>query len=119
MSRKMRKTTALIWEISIASWTLVEESHISAFPIYYSLCNWIEEHGITKLKKNIFAEQMTQKQAQKDMNEMKWHKKEYLIFSAKGMRKRHLFCTSSHYNVPYAKQQELNKESEPWNECPL
>ena len=62
---------------------------------------------------------MTQKQAQKDMNEMEWHKKEYLIFSAKGMRKRHLFCTSSHYNVPYAKQQELNNGSEPWNECPL
>ena len=34
------------------------------------------------------------------------------------MRKRHLFCTSSQHNVPYEKQQELNKGSEPWNECP-
>ena len=35
--------------------------------------NWIEEHEITKLKKYIFAlnpEKRTQKQAQKDMNEM-------------------------------------------------
>ena len=34
------------------------------------------------------------------------------------MRKRHLFCTGSHHNVPYEKQQQLNKGSEPWNECP-
>ena len=34
---------------------------------------------------------------------------DYLIFSAMHMRKRHLFCTSSHHNVPYEKQQELNK----------
>ena len=32
------------------------------------------------------------------------------------MRKRHLFCTSGHSNVPYEKQQELNKGSEVWNE---
>ena len=25
------------------------------------------------------------------------------------------FCTSSHHNVPYEKQQELNRGSEPWN----
>ena len=88
--------------------------------MYYSLYNWIGEHEITKLKK-IFAsnpEKRTQKQAQKDMNEMEWHKMEYLIFSAMRMRKRHLFGTSSHHNVPYEKQQEFNKESEPWNECP-
>ena len=35
------------------------------------------------------------------------------------MRKHHLFCTSSHHNVPYEKQQEFNKGSKPWNECPL
>ena len=53
------------------------------------------------------------------MNEMEWHKMDYyLIFSAMRMRKRHLFCTSSHHNVPYEKQQELNEGSEPWNECP-
>ena len=34
---------------------------------------------------------------------------DFLIFSAMRMRKRHLFCTSSHHNVPYEKQQELNK----------
>ena len=51
----------------------------------------------------------TQKQAQKDLNEMEWHKMDYLIFSAMRMRKRHLLCTSSHHNVPYEKQQEFNK----------
>ena len=45
-----------------------------------------------------------QKQAQKDMNEMEWHKMDYLIFSAMSMRKRHLFCTSSQHNVPYEKK---------------
>ena len=41
----------------------------SAFPMYF----WIGEHEITKLKKDIFAsnpEKRTQKQAQKDMNQM-------------------------------------------------
>ena len=40
--------------------------------MYYSLYSWIGEHEITKLKK-LFAsnpEKRTQKQAQKDMNEM-------------------------------------------------
>ena len=55
-----------------------------------------------------------QKQAQKDMNVIEWHKMDYLIFSAMRMRKCHLFCTSSHHNVPY-EQQELSKGSEPWN----
>ena len=41
-----------------------------------------------------------------------------VIFSAMRMRKRHLLCTSSHHNAPYEKQQQLNKGSEPWNECP-
>ena len=48
------------------------------------------------------------------MNEM-----DYLILSAMRMRKRHLFRASSHLNVLYEKQQELNKGSEHWNECPL
>ena len=43
---------------------------------------------------------------------------DYLIISAMRMRKRPPFCTSSHDNVPYEKQQEFNKESEPWNERP-
>ena len=30
---------------------LVEKFHIFAFPMYYSLCNWIGEHEITKPKK--------------------------------------------------------------------
>ena len=34
---------------------------------------------------------------------------DYLIFSAMRRRKSHLFCTSSHHNVPYEKQQELNR----------
>ena len=32
---------------------------------------------------------------------------DYLIFSAMRIRKRHLFCASSHHNVPY----ENNKSS--------
>ena len=63
--------------------------------IIYSLYNWILEHEITKQK---------QKQAQKDMNEMEWHKMDYLIFSEMRMRKRHLFCVSSHPSVPYRSQ---------------
>ena len=43
------------------------------------------------------------------MNEMEWQKMDYLIFSAMRMRKRHLFCTSSHHNLPYEKQQKLNE----------
>ena len=42
---------------------------------------------------------------------MEWHKKDYLILSAMRMRKRHLFCTSSHHNVPYEKQKEPNNGS--------
>ena len=53
------------------------------------------------------------KKALKDKNEMEWHKIDYLIFSAMRMRKRHVFCTSSHHNEPYEKQKELNKGSEP------
>ena len=54
MTCKMWKITALTWEIS--SCRLVEKFHISAFPMYYSLYNWIGEHEITKLKKNICFE---------------------------------------------------------------
>ena len=117
MACKIWKITGLTWEIS--SWRLVEKFRISAFPICYSLYNWIGEHEITKEKIYVCFEsrKRTQKQAQKDMNEMEWHKMDYLIFSEKRMCKRYLFCTSSH-NVPYEKQQELNKEYEPWNACP-
>ena len=41
--------------------------------MYYSLCNWIGEYEITKLKKYILTSnpgKRRQKQAQKDMNEM-------------------------------------------------
>ena len=51
---------------------LRKKFHISAFPMRYSLYNWIGEQEISKLKKQIFAsnqERRTQKQAQKDMNE--------------------------------------------------
>ena len=118
MASKMRKITALTWEIS--NWRLVEKFHMSAFPMCYSVYNWIGEHEITKLKEKIFAsnpEKRTQKQAQKDMNEMEWHKMDYSIFLAMLVCKRHLFCTSCHHNVPYEKQQELNEGSEPWKEC--
>ena len=36
---------------------------------------------------------------------------DYLTFSAMRMRKHSLFCTSSHHNEPYEKQQEVNKVS--------
>ena len=116
MSCNMCKITARTWEIS--SWRLIEKFIISAFPMYYSLSSCIEDHEITKLKKNIFALN-PQKQAQKDMNEMEWHKMEYLIFSAMRMRKRHLFYISCHHNALYEKQPELNRGSEPWNESLL
>ena len=45
------------------------------------------------------------------MNEMEW----LFDISSMRMRKRHLFCISSHHNIPYEKQQELNKGSEPWD----
>ena len=113
MACKMWKITALTWEIS--SWRLVDKFHISAFHMYYSLYNWIGEQEIkTKKKFASNPEKRTQKQAQRDTNDMEWHKIDYLIFSAMYMRKRHLFCTSSHRNVPYEKQQE---GSESWNEC--
>ena len=111
-------TTALTWEIS--SWRLVEKFYISAVLMNYSPRNWIGEHEIIKLKKYICFEstKRTQMQARKHMNEMEWHKMAFLILSAMRMRKRYLFCTSSHHNVPYETQQEFNKEFEPWNECP-
>ena len=59
----------------------------------------------------------TKKKAQKDMTVMESQNELFDIFS-NVMRKRYLFCTSSHHNIPYEKQQELNKGSEPWNECP-
>ena len=107
MASKMWKITVLTWEIS--SWRLVEKFHISAFPMYYFLYNWIGEHEITKLRKKIFAsnlaEKRTQKQAQKDMNEMEWRKMDYLIFSAMLMRKCHLFCTTT-YRMKTTRTQE-------------
>ena len=120
MACKMWKITVLTWEIS--SWRLVEKSHICAFPMYYSLYNWTGEHEITKLKKYIYLLRI-QKKWHKNKHKktltkcMEWHKMDYLILSAMCMRKHHLFCTSSHHNVPYEKQQEVNKGSEPWNEC--
>ena len=116
---KMWKITALTWEIS--SWRLVETFHISAFPMYYSPYHWIGELEITKLK-NIYLLRIEKKEhknkhRQKDINEMEWHKMDYLIFSAMRMRRSHQFCASNHHNVPYEKKQELNKGSEPWNEC--
>ena len=45
-------------------------------------------------------------------------KMDFLIFSEMHVRKRLLFCPISPHNVPYEKQQELNKWSEPGNKCP-
>ena len=97
MACKMWKITALTWEIS--SWRLVGKFHISAFPMYYSLYDWIREHEITKLKNKYLLR--IQKKGPKNKHKktwMKWNdtKIDYLIFSAMSMRKRHLFCTCSH-----------------------
>ena len=118
MACKMWKITALPWEISI--WRQVEKFHISAFHELFSI---LLDCGAWNCKRKIYifasnAEKRTQKQAYKDMNEMEWHKMDSLIFSAMRKRKRHVFCTSSHHNVPYKKQQGLIKGSEPWNKCP-
>ena len=98
MACKMWKIAPLTWEIS--SERLVEKS---AFPMYYSVYNWIREHEITKLKKRYLL-RMQKKDTKTSTkrhgwNEMKWHKMDYLTFSEMRMRKRHLFCTSSHHNL--------------------
>ena len=49
MACKMWKITAPAWEIS--SWRLEEQFHISAFPMYYSLYNWIRRAWSYKTKK--------------------------------------------------------------------
>ena len=70
MACKMWKITALTWEIS--SWRLVEKFHISAFPMYYSLYNWIGEHEITKLKKKYLLR--IQKKGHKNKHKKTWMK---------------------------------------------
>ena len=106
--------SALTWEKS--SCRLVEQFHISAFPCIILYIIGLESMKLQNNEKYLLQIQkrkITQKQAQKDMNEMEW---DYLIFSAIRVRKGHPFCSSSHHNVPYEKQQELNKGSEPWDE---
>ena len=80
--------------------------------MYYFLYNWIGEHEITKLKK-ICLLRIQKKRHKIKNNEMERHKMDNFIFSEMRMRKRHPFCTNGHRNVPYEKQQELNKGSEP------
>ena len=51
----------------------LKTGRIIPYSMYYPLYNWIGEHEIAKLKKKILAsnpEKRTQKQAQKDLNEM-------------------------------------------------
>ena len=108
MASKMWRITALTWEISSCR-------------LYYSLYNWIGGHEITKLTKNICFE--SRKKGHRNKHKKTWMKRNdtkwtIWYFSAMRMGKRHLFCTSSHHNVPYEKQQQLNKGCEPWNECP-
>ena len=78
MACKMWKITALTWEIS--SWRLVEKFHISAFPMYYSLYNWIGEHEVTKLKK-IFASNPEKGHKNKHKKTwMKWNDTKWTIW---------------------------------------
>ena len=141
MACKMWKITALSWDIS--SCRLVEKFHFSAFPTYYSL--YICWRAWNYKTQKIYLLRI-QKKGHKNKHKKTWMKLDYLIFSAMHMRKRHLLCTSSHHNVPYENQLELipwlkkiiwvigvlrrtvvsdwrfsielNKRSEPWNECP-
>ena len=80
---------------------------------YSSLYNWIREHDIKKPKSN--SEKKDTKTSSQKKHEVNGMTQNGLfdIFSNVCMRKRHLFCTSSHHNVPYENQQELNKGSEP------
>ena len=70
ISCKMWKITALTWEI--ASSRLVDEFHLSAFPMYYSLYNWIGEHEITKLKHKYLP--WTQEKRHKNKHKKTWMK---------------------------------------------
>jgi len=72
MACKMWKITALTWEIS--SWRLEEKFHISAFAMYYSLNNWIGEHEITKLKKNVYISFESGKKGHKNKHTKTWMK---------------------------------------------
>ena len=116
---KIWKITVLTWEIS--SWVLEEKFHISTFPMYYSLFNWIGGNEITKLKKIYIYLLRIQKKDTKTST----RKHELNRMTQNGLldvfRNAHAWtssiCTSSHH-VPYEKQEELNKGSEPWSECP-
>ena len=66
------------------------------------LYNWIGEHEITKLKQNICFE-CRKKDAKTSTKRHGMTQNALLMFSV------NLFCTSSHPNVPYEKQKELNK----------
>ena len=62
--------TALTWEIS--SWRLVDKFYIFAFPMYYSLYNWIGEHEITKLQKKYLLR--IQRKGHKNKHKKTWMK---------------------------------------------
>ena len=75
--KKWKVTTALTWEIW--SWRLLEKFYIPAFPIHYSLYNWIGEHETTNLKK-MFASNPEKEYKNKDKKTwMEWNYTKWTI----------------------------------------
>ena len=81
-----------IWETTALTWEKNSIPPLSPCVILYII-------GLESMKLQNWKKK--QEASTKDMNEMEWHKMDYLIFLAMRMRKRHLFCTSSHQNVPH------------------
>ena len=111
MACKMWKITALTWEIS--SGRLVEKFHIFAFPMYYSLHNWIGDHEITRLKKKvIFASNPEKKETKTSTKKHEWNGMTHngLFFwyflSEMRMRKHHLY---NHRYDQYSPQRTVGK----------
>ena len=117
MACKMWKITALTWEISILR--LVKKIPYLRFPheLFSIQLDWRARKHKTKNKK-IFAsnpEKRTQKQAQKDMNEMKWNDINWTIWYF-----QQCACVNAIYFAPVVtttNRMKNNMGSEPWNEC--
>ena len=118
MACKIWKITALTWEIS--SCRLVEKFYISASPVYhYSPYAWIGEHEIAKLKKKVYILRI-QKKGHKNNHKKKWMKCNdtkctVWYFQQCACINAIYFVVTTTYRM---KKKELNKGSEPWNECP-
>ena len=105
MACKVWKITALTWKIS--SCRLVEKFFISAFPMYYSLCNWIGVHEITKLKKNKCLLRIPNKGHEKTW--MKWHDTKWTIWYFQKCA-----CVNAIYFIPVVTSTYRMKNNKSW-----